>query len=126
VFDPIFLKGTPLPATGKSLTVIRRYQPVHNIGHFRFLECSHLDESQEPRGDIVAWDEVFFPFDPQLGDCELNKVPVCRWNGVLDRAVEERYRCDALGIIEVVISNEATGVERRFAIRQINAGAASA
>lgn len=119
VFDPIFSKGTLLPASGKRLSVTRRYCPAHNLGHFRFLECSHLDESLEPRGDIVAWDEVFFPFNPQLEDCELHRVPVCRWNGS-QGMIEENYGCDARGIIEVVISNEATGLVRRFAIRQSN------
>ena len=125
VFDPIFSKGTPLPAAGKSLTVTRRYQAAHNIGHFRFLECSHLDESQEPKGDIVAWDQVFFPFDSQLAGSELNEVAVQSWNGPPDAIIEEQYRCDARGMIEVVISNEATGLVRRFAIRQGNSARAA-
>jgi molecular chaperone DnaK (HSP70) len=125
VFDPIFSKGTLLPATGKSLTVTRRYQPAHNVGHFRFLECSHLDESQEPRGDIVAWDQVFFPFDPQLADSELKEVAVRNWSGAQGAMIEEQYRCDARGMIEVVISNEATGMVRSFAIRQGNSARAT-
>jgi molecular chaperone DnaK (HSP70) len=120
VFDPIFSKGTLLPASGKSLMVNRRYQPTHNLGHFRFLECSHLDESQEPRGDIVAWDQVFFPFDPQLAESKLNEVAVRNWSGAQGVMIEEQYRCDARGMIEVVISNEATGMVRCFAIRQGN------
>jgi hypothetical protein len=100
--------------------VNRRYQPTHNLGHFRFLECSHLDESQEPRGDIVAWDQVFFPFDPQLAESKLNEVAVRNWSGAQGVMIEEQYRCDARGMIEVVISNEATGMVRSFAIRQGN------
>ena len=104
----------------------RRYQPAHNIGHFRFVECSHLDGSQEPRGDIVAWDQVFFPFDPQLAESELNEVAVQSWNGPQQGAIiEEQYRCDARGMIEVVISNDATGMSRRFAIRQGNSARAA-
>jgi molecular chaperone DnaK (HSP70) len=125
VFDPIFSKGTLLPAKGKSLTVTRRYQPAHNVGHFRFLECSHLDESQEPRGDIVAWDQVFFPFDPELADSELKEVAVRNWSGAQGAMIEEQYRCDARGMIEVVISNEATGMVRSFAIRQGNSARAT-
>lgn len=125
VFDPIFSKGTPLPVSGKSLKVIRRYQPAHNIGHFRFLECSHLDESQEPRGDIIAWDQVLFPFDPQLVGSELTEAPVRSWSGDPGAMIEEEYRCDARGMIEVVISNEATGMVRRFSIRQGNSSSAA-
>jgi len=118
VFDPIFSKGTLLPPSRKSITVIRRYQPAHNIGHFRFVECSHLDGSQEPRGDIVAWDQVFFPFDPQLAETDLNEVAVQSWKDPQGVIIEEQYRCDARGMIEVRISNLATGMSRRFAIRQ--------
>jgi molecular chaperone DnaK (HSP70) len=125
VFDPIFSKGTLLPPTGKSLTVTRRYEPAHNLGHFRFLECSHLDELQEPRGDIVAWDQVFFPFDPQLAESHLNEVAVQNWSGQQGVVIEEQYRCDASGMIEVVISNEAAGLARCFAIRQGNSARAA-
>jgi molecular chaperone DnaK (HSP70) len=125
VFDPIFSKGTLLPARGKSLTVTRRYEPAHNIGHFRFLECSHLDGSREPRGDIVAWDQVFFPFDPQLAERELDEVAVQNWSAPQGAIIEEQYRCDARGMIEVLISNEATGMSRRFAIRKGNSARAA-
>jgi molecular chaperone DnaK (HSP70) len=40
-FDPLFLKGAPLPPAGEPpLSVGRRYRPAHNVGHFRYLECS--------------------------------------------------------------------------------------
>ncbi len=45
IFDPLFQKGAALPGPGeRPLEIRRRYHPVHNIGHFRYLECSHLDE----------------------------------------------------------------------------------
>ncbi|MCI0418779.1 MAG: Hsp70 family protein [Acidobacteria bacterium] len=127
VFDPIFSKGTLLPANGgQALMVTRRYEPAHNVGHFRFLECSHLGELQEPRGDIITWDHVLFPFDPELASVsDLNAVPVRNWRGVRQPVVEETYRCDAGGIIEVVISNETTGMTRCFRIRQGNSGKAA-
>ena len=41
VFDPLFEKGISLPSPCEpSLTICRSYSPVHNIGHFRFLECT--------------------------------------------------------------------------------------
>ena len=42
IFDPLFTKGTPLSVPGERvLEIRRRYTPVHNIGDFRYLECSH-------------------------------------------------------------------------------------
>src|SRR5262249_57132733 len=65
VFDIIFPRGTPLPAPGEpSLMVRRGYLPAHNIGHFRYIEASGVDEGGQPVGDIAVWDEVRFPMDP--------------------------------------------------------------
>ena len=62
-FDVIFPCGTPLPGPGEPpLTVRRTYQPVHNIGHLRYLEASSVDGSGQPAGDIAVWDEVLFPW----------------------------------------------------------------
>ncbi len=119
VFDPIFSKQTPLPKPGTpQLTATRVYHPVHNVGHFRYLECSHLKDRQGPGGDIVSWDEVLFPFDPGLKqEAHLEQVPVKRWPQAPAHWVEERYRCDARGIIEVTISNQTAGYCRTYRIR---------
>ncbi len=54
VFDPLFEKGVALPGPGeRSLEIRRRYTPVHNIGHFRYLECTHLDQEGQPCGDVT-------------------------------------------------------------------------
>ena len=42
IFDPIFTKETPLPSREKPLVVHRTYHPVHNIGHYRFIECGQM------------------------------------------------------------------------------------
>jgi hypothetical protein len=68
---------------------------------------------------------VFFPFDLQLAESELNEVEVQSWSGPQGAIIEEQYRCDARGMIEVVISNEATGMSRRFAIRKGNSARAA-
>jgi len=121
VFDPIFPKTTALPRPGEPpLRVTRSYRPVHNIGHFRFLECSSLKNAQQPDGDVVAWDEVYFPFDPALaedGRClEREEIRRCRKAQLI--CVEESYECDAEGIISVTIRNQTTGLSRTFRIRQ--------
>ena len=62
---------------------------AHNIGHFRFVECSRLRDGR-PDGDVTPYDPVFFPFDPDLDDDgDLQRQPVRRRDGGPD--VEERY-----------------------------------
>jgi len=93
---------------------------VHNIGHFRFLECSALKAGHQPDGDVVAWDEVYFPFDPTLaeaGHC-LEREEIRRSRKAQLVYVEECYECDAEGIITVTIRNQTTGQDRTFRIRQ--------
>jgi molecular chaperone DnaK len=84
VFDPIFSKDTPLPsATDLPLAYIRVYQPVHNVGHFRYLECSEVREDGQPSGDITPWDEIRFPLDPALRETsQLDGIDVRRADGV--------------------------------------------
>jgi len=54
IFDPIFEKGLSLPAPGeRCLSKQRTYTPVHNVGHFRFLECSHRAADGGPSGDVT-------------------------------------------------------------------------
>ena len=48
------------------VVVTRRYKAVHNIGWFRFVEYSSVDDQGEPRGDLAPVGEVVFPFDPAL------------------------------------------------------------
>ncbi|MCX6611391.1 MAG: Hsp70 family protein [Acidobacteria bacterium] len=116
VFDPIFAKGTELPAAKKPpLLVERHYRPVHNVGHFRFLESTRIADDQQPAGEISYWDEILFPFDPALENHgDLADITV----GHNDRAhhceIVERYRCDANGQVSVEIANQATGYSKIY------------
>ncbi len=115
VFDPIFMKGTPLPAAGDALVQRRLYSPAHNIGHFRYLECSRITQDGQPDGDITPWNEVFFGMDPGLrGATTLESVGVQRTANLAGQLIREEYRCDSQGIIEVNIANETSGYERTF------------
>ncbi|MFN8009720.1 MAG: Hsp70 family protein [Terriglobia bacterium] len=119
-FDPMFAKDTVLPPLGQSpLQVLRRYRPVHNIGHFRYLECSSLENvTHDPCGDIIAWDEVYFPYDPSLkSECRLDQIPIERCKEAELDWIEELYECDPHGIIQVTISNQTAGYFRNFRIR---------
>ena len=111
VFDPLFEKGINLPPPGsKPLAIRRGYSPVHNIGHFRFLECSHRASDGGPTGEVALWDEICFPFEPGLQPSEeLKQVPVAYSQFAPKQRIEELYECDSGGSISVTISNKTTG-----------------
>lgn len=106
-FDPLFSKETPLPSSDeKPLRIARSYSPAHNVGHFRYLECSQLTGDGQPAGDITLWDEILFPFDPRLKDAvDLRDINVGYSPGAAGQVVEEAYSCDAGGSLAVKISN---------------------
>src|SRR5690606_1753241 len=107
----IFDGATQLPTGTDHVEVTRRYAPSHNIGHYRFIECGWLDERQVPSGDITSFANVFFPFDPALREKrELGTVPVARQDTPYCE-VEERYRVDRHGIVELTIRDCQTGYE---------------
>jgi molecular chaperone DnaK (HSP70) len=117
VFDPIFPRGTRLPGAGEpALSVGRRYSPVHNVGHFRYLEASNVDDYGEPSGDITVWDEILFPFDPDLADSQhpLEGLPVARSGQAPVQEIEEDYACDAAGVVTVTIRNLTSQYGREY------------
>lgn len=120
VFDPLFEQGLELPAPGAPpLTRTRRYFPAHNIGHFRYLECSHRNPSGEPAGNITSWDEIRFPFDPRLVSvADLGNVPVERSAEASRQLIEENYSVDSGGAVTVVISNLTAGYRREYRLGQ--------
>jgi molecular chaperone DnaK (HSP70) len=116
IFDPLFSKGTPLPAAGEPpLLESRQYTPAHNIGHFRYLECSYLTEEGRPAGDITVWDDIRFAFDPALNNGgDLNRLPVVALDPGLRGEAEETYSCDAGGTVSVRIANLAKGYSHSY------------
>ncbi|HEY7335839.1 MAG TPA: Hsp70 family protein [Bryobacteraceae bacterium] len=116
IFDPIFPRDTRLPAAGEPpLTVSRQYQPVHNIGDFRYLEAASVDENGQPSGDIAVWDEILFPFDPAVaGVPALVEVAVDRTPSASAQQIEERYACDAAGAVAVTIRNLTANYGREY------------
>src|SRR3984957_4079047 len=119
-FDLVFPRGVHLPATNEEpLTVERIYQPAHNIGHFRYLESSQLDDHGQTKGEIANWDQILFPFDPVLRNVhDLASVPVSRLANPGGVTIRERYTCDACGNLRVAISAEPAGYTREFSIAQ--------
>jgi len=116
IFDPLFPKGTPLPAAGDPPIVqSRQYAPAHNIGHFRYLECSDLTAEGRPTGDITVWEDIRFAFDPVLRDSsDLSRVPVAHFDHGLERQAEETYACEAGGTVKVTIANLTEGYSRTY------------
>ncbi|HYL38761.1 MAG TPA: Hsp70 family protein [Bryobacteraceae bacterium] len=113
VFDPLFPKGAPLPGPDEPpFEIRRRYHPVHNVGHFRYLECSQLTEDGQPAGDVTVWDEIQFPFDPALRDAD--GAPVAHSDAAPLQQIEERYSSDASGTVTVTISNTTAGYQRQY------------
>ncbi|MCV7408451.1 molecular chaperone Hsp70 [Mycobacterium florentinum] len=117
VFDPIVGKDVSLPADGDTPLVVRRtYRAAHNIGHFRFVECSRLVNGR-PDGDVTPYDPVLFPFDPALYDRDdLGRQPVGRWTDGPD--VEERYVVAPSGAVEVTLTTQPGGFMRTFRLER--------
>ena len=111
IFDPLFEKGMPLPLAGQPPSTIRRdYSPVHNVGHFRFLECTHRASDGSPTGEVTFWDEIRFPFDPRLhGASDLASTPVVHSSAANHQHLEELYECESGGSITVTIANLSAG-----------------
>ena len=114
-FDALLAREEKVSAR-VDVVVTRRYRAAHNVGWFRFVEYSAVDEHGEPQGDIVPFADVVFPFDPALQDGrELREVPVeRREHGPL---VEEAYTIDPHGIVSVRITDLSTGYSRIEALR---------
>jgi hypothetical protein len=121
-FDPLFAKGTELPRVGgPPLERQRTYTAVHNIGHFRYLECSLLNEWGQPDGAITVWDEILFPLAPALREvADLAAIPV--GHAHLGQQIVETYRCGAGGELEVEIANRSAGYLRRYRLGRWGAG----
>ena len=117
-FDPIFTSETLLPARATGQVQCRRdYRAVHNVGHFRFFECSAVGPDGRPRGDMVMSGDVLFPFDPSLGEgsMDITAVPVQRM-GDLGPRIEEEYALDENGMVAVTIRNLDSGYQRVYRV----------
>jgi molecular chaperone DnaK (HSP70) len=106
-FDPIFDHDLLLPKEANAPAVVERtYRAAHNIGHFRYVECSEVDPAGHPRGDMASFSDIYFPFDVGLRHpgSSLDSVHVKR---VLENGprIRERYAVSPHGIVEVRITD---------------------
>jgi molecular chaperone DnaK len=115
-FDAIFPKGTNLPGPGAApVSVTRRYRAAHNVGHFRFLECTRLTGGR-PDGDVTPWDEVLFPFERSLRGRALSTADVKRRAGGPE--VVETYALGSEGAVSMTLTDTSDGFTRTFTLRR--------
>jgi molecular chaperone DnaK (HSP70) len=115
VFDPIFARGTMMPARNETLVETRAYRAAHDIGHFRFVECGALCNG-EPDGDISPHADIVFPFAASARNgTPLRENPVQRLRS-LGPLIEERYEVDAAGVVSVTIRDVQGGYSERFVL----------
>ncbi len=113
VFDPIFPKGLPVPAAAQApATAVRRYRAAHDVGYFRFVECSRIVEGR-PDGDVTPGEAIRFPFLPALRGQPLDEDTVRRL-AEAGPEVEEVYSLTAGGAVEVTIRVPSDGFERTW------------
>jgi molecular chaperone DnaK (HSP70) len=113
VFDPLIGKNSDAPK------VTRRYRPTHRVGHLRFLECGALDDAGQPVQDLVPCADVYFPYDPALGDradAELATLANDRRPDLMTNEIAETYTYSPDGTISVRIENVSRGYGRTFTI----------
>lgn len=130
-FDPVLDRSlltaevVGMPSTAEPVVVTRRYQAAHNVGWFRFVEYSGVDDQGEPRGDLAPVAEIVFPFDPALqaphaangagvATEALRGIPIVRQPGPI---VEERYTVDPAGIVSVAITDLSTGYRQEHVLQ---------
>ena len=120
LFDLIFPRGVRLPAPGEQpLCVERLYQPAHNIGHFRYLESSQLNDQGQPTDEIANWYQIQFPFDAQLRHHpNLASVPIAQLANPGNLRIREEYTCDSTGSLKVKITATPAGYTREYSIAQ--------
>lgn len=115
-FDPIIEKRSDIRVDGP-LRVVRTYYPAHAVGLLRFVECTHLDSSRQPTGDVTPWENVFFPYDPALESCsDLAPHMQDRASDLLGQEIMETYEYSAAGMIRVRIENRTAGYKRDYVL----------
>ncbi|MFC6421931.1 Hsp70 family protein [Ornithinimicrobium tianjinense] len=105
-FDQVLGRDQRLE-TGHRVQVHRRYQAMHDVGHFRFVEYAGVDAEGAPTGELVPYGELLVAFDPTLRyGRDLRRHRVRRMEGPL---VEEVYTVDSNGLVDVAITELGSG-----------------
>lgn len=113
VFDPIIEKKHGIIQDGP-VCVERVYRPAHAVGRLRFVECTDLDPSHSPRGEVTPWESVLFPYDPSLQECNDLSKHLDRRNDFSSEEILERYEYTSTGLVRVHIENRTHGYAREY------------
>ncbi|WP_058233990.1 Hsp70 family protein [Devriesea agamarum] len=122
-FDTILSRDTHL-IPGTDTTITRRYRSAHNIAVFRYVECTQITEDGYPAGCVFPFGHVLFPLTPELQNAEadgtdLQQYEVHRLSPEDESAgdlIEERYRLDGHGVIDVEIIDFDTGYRKAISL----------
>jgi molecular chaperone DnaK (HSP70) len=115
-FDPILGAHERVSPQGRSGGLTRTYRAAHNIGWFRFVEYTRVDDAGQPVGDLAPFGEMLFPFDEALQDgADLTDVPVVRTEA--GPLIQETYAIDPHGIVHATIADLDTGYAQTLALR---------
>lgn len=116
-FDPLVDRLAPVDREGE-VVVSRTYRAAHNAGWFRFVEYGSLDAAGGPRGDIVPFANVVFPFDAALQETETAQPGAAEKTQVVRTEhgpmVEEKYTIDQHGIVSVTLTDLDSGFTRNY------------
>lgn len=113
IFDPIIEKRHGIINDGP-VCVERVYRPAHAVGRLRFVECTDLDPSHSPRGEVTPWESVLFPYDPSLQECDDLTQHLDRKNDLSGEEILERYEYTSTGLMRVHIENLTRGYAREY------------
>jgi hypothetical protein len=117
VFDPLIERRSEITQDGK-VRVCRSYFPAHPVGLLRFVECTNLDHSHQPTGEVTPWDSVLFPYAPELENEQDLSGYLDRAGNVLGQEIVETYEYEPSGIIRVDIENRTSGYKRSYVLGQ--------
>jgi hypothetical protein len=110
-FAPIFPAGMKLPESDTApCTHTVQYNPHHNIGHLRYLECAGVDGEGRPAEGVRPWSEAVFPYDPAIPvGGSLTADAIVHRPDLEHAPVRETYSCDTDGVITVNIQRCCDG-----------------
>ena len=118
VFDPIIEKRHGR-ASMEPIFIRRVYHPTHAVGLLRFVECTSLDESRRPGGEVTPWQNILFPYDPSLQKTtELSAFVGQRRDHLASEEIVETYEYQDTGVIRVQIENRTSGYQRKYVLGQ--------
>ncbi len=116
VFDPLIERRKQVTEEGL-LRVERTYYPAHPVGLLRFVECTDLDSSHQPTGEVTPWENVLFPYDPSLVNCsDLSFYMSHKADSVFSQQIVETYEYAPSGMITVNIENRTSGYKREYVL----------